>query len=61
MVAAGEVSKDEAVAGGVVIVLGWAMMCLWALRSGGWVYCSSFFVKYFDCKKHPGSIRSDMR
>jgi hypothetical protein len=35
MVAAGEVGKKEAVARGIVIFLGWAMMCLWAPRSGG--------------------------
>jgi hypothetical protein len=37
--------------GWVVIFLGWVMMCLWALRSGGYVYRSSFFVEYFDCKE----------
>jgi hypothetical protein len=35
MVVAGEVNKDKAAAGGIVIFLGWAMMCLWAPRSGG--------------------------
>jgi hypothetical protein len=35
IVAVGEVSKEEAAVGGIVIFLGCAMVCLWAPRSGG--------------------------
>ncbi len=44
MVMAGEVSKDEAAVGGGGIVFFFlrCAMCLWALRSGGSVYRSSF-------------------
>ncbi len=36
-------------------------MCLWGPRSGGLVYCSNFFVKYFYSKEHLGSIRFDRK
>jgi hypothetical protein len=47
--------------GGIVILFLGCAMCLWAPRSGGLVYCSSFFDKYFYSKEHLGSIRSDRR
>jgi hypothetical protein len=48
MEAAGEVGKDEAAArgGDSIYFLGCAM-CLWAPRSRGLVYCSSFLISNF--------------
>ncbi len=49
MVEAGEVGKYEAVAGGGIVIFFFRMhhVFVWAPRSGGSVYCSSFFVNSF--------------
>ncbi len=63
MVAAGEVGKDKAVVGGIVILfrMGHDVFVGSKVRRLHRCIVVAFFVKYFDCKEHPGSICSDIR
>jgi hypothetical protein len=57
MVAVGEVGKARR-RGGDCYFLGWAMFWGSEVRRRG-AFSMLFFAKYFTCREHPGSLRSD--